>query len=204
MTFLALLLLAYLLGSIPTGPILVKWLKDIDIRKYGSGNTGAANVLRIAGPGPAAVVLTVDLIKGVIPAAIARSTLTAPLGHVVIGLVAVMGHVWSVFLGFKGGKGVLTALGSLFALAPLAGLVSTAVGGIVMARTRYSSLGSLTGTMMGAVCLLLLIAAQRKPVAYMAQVMIAPALILLTHRENVALLLAGRERKLTQGAERHR
>ncbi|MEE9199220.1 MAG: glycerol-3-phosphate 1-O-acyltransferase PlsY, partial [Dehalococcoidia bacterium] len=202
MMFLALLATAYLLGSIPTGPALVKLVKRVDLRDYGSGNTGAANVLRVAGPKLAAAVVAADLLKGFIPVAAARLLLSSTLAPPLVGLAATSGHVWSLFLGFKGGKGVLTALGGLVALAPVSGLISATIGGTVMAVSRYSSLGSLTGTLAGAVSLLTLIASRRKPAGYLVQVLLPPLLIIATHRENIQRLLSGTERKLTQGTEK--
>ncbi|MFQ5873303.1 MAG: glycerol-3-phosphate 1-O-acyltransferase PlsY [Dehalococcoidia bacterium] len=201
MTFLVLVLAAYLLGSIPTGQVLVKRAKKVDIRDYGSGNIGAANVFRVAGPRAAALVLLADLAKGFVPVVIAKSILTSHLGAVFVGLAAASGHIWSIYLGFRGGKGVLTTLGGLLALAPAAGLISAVVGAIVMAVFRYSSLGSLTGTMAGAATLLFLIVVRRKPPAYLAQVLVPPALIIATHRENIQNLLRGTERRLAVGTE---
>ena len=202
MIFLLLLVIAYVLGSVPTGQVVVKRVKKVDIRDYGSGNIGAANVLRVAGPKPAALVVIADFLKGFIPVAVARCLLGSPIAVTIVGLGAISGHLWSPILGFKGGKGVLTALGGLVALAPLAGLISAATGGIVMAVSRYSSLGSLTGTLAGAIYLLYLIITGRKPPSYLIQALIPPLLILVTHRENIQRLLAGTERKLAQGVEK--
>lgn len=199
MTFLVLVLVAYLLGSLPTGPVVAKRVKKVDIRKHGSGNTGAANVLRVAGPKAAAVVFTLDVLKGLIPVVLARSLLSSSLGHVLVGMAAIAGHTWSLFLGFKGGKGVLTSLGSLLALAPLAGVTSAATGAIITAKSRYSSLGSLTGTFVGAVTLCFLILTGRKSAAYLIHVLIPTALIVWTHRENIQRLLSGTENRLEQG-----
>ncbi len=198
MILLGLVLLGYLLGSLPTGPVLVRWLKNTDLRQHGSGNTGAANVYRAAGPRIAGCVLALDLVKGAVPVYLAKATLERPSGHVLVGLAAVTGHLWSIFLGFKGGKGVLTALGGLYVLAPPSALLATIVGGAVIAIWRYSSLGSLTGTLVGASSLLGMIAAGKRPVGYLGQVVIVPALIIFTHRENIRNLIDGTERKLVR------
>ena len=202
MIFIVLLILAYLLGSIPTGQIVVKKVRGVDIRDYSSGNVGAANVFRVVGPKPAALVLLIDLIKGFVPIAIARSLLSSPVGVVAVGVAAICGHIWSIFLGFKGGKGVLTALGTLFALAPTAGVVSFSVGAMVMGLTRFSSLGSLTGTVVGAAYLLKLVVVGKKPLGYLAQVLVPPLIIIYTHRENIQRLLSGTENRLRQGTQR--
>ncbi len=202
MIFLVFLMIAYLLGSIPTGQLVVKRARGVDIRDYSSGNIGAANVFRVVGPKPAALVLVIDLLKGFIPVGIARFLLSCPARVVAIGVAATCGHIWSVFLGFKGGKGVLTALGSLFALAPTAGAASFSAGVLVMGLSRLSSLGSLTGTMVGSAYLLKLVMVGKKPMGYIAQALVPPLIILYTHRENIKRLLSGTENRLRQGAER--
>ena len=204
MIFLVLMLVAYLLGSIPTGKVVVKRAKGVDIQDYGSGNIGAANVLRVAGPKASGLVLIVDIFKGMLPVLLAKWLLVSPIGQVVVGAAAIVGHIWPVFHGFKGGKGVLTAVGSLLALAPLAALAAMVTGGSVMSKSRYSSLGSLTGTIVGAICLVLLIMAGKKPSGYLLHAVISTLVVVFTHRENIQRLLAGKENRLASGSAKKR
>lgn len=141
---LSVLLVAYLFGSIPAG-VLVARTYGVDIRKVGSGNIGATNVLRALGPGPALVVATFDVFKGGIAVLIARAVGVegALLGGV--ALAAVLGHNYSLFLGFKGGKGVATSFGTLLFLDPILALWTFPIGISVMLLTRYVSAGSMTG-----------------------------------------------------------
>src|SRR5438445_2958523 len=113
---LAVIVLSYLIGAIPTGLLVVRLLAGEDIRRHGSGNIGTVNVLRVAGPGTAAVVLAVDILKGIVPVLLALRLGFAPWTVVLCGLAAIMGHNWSVFLGFQGGKGIATSFGVLVAL----------------------------------------------------------------------------------------
>ena len=161
-------------------------------------------MLRVTGPKASGLVLIVDIFKGMLPVLLAKWLLVSPIGQVLIGTVAIVGHIWPVFHGFKGGKGVLTALGSLFALAPLAALVAIITGGGIMSKSRYSSLGSLTGTIVGAVCLVLLILAGKKPPAYLLHAVISTLVVVATHRENIQRLLAGKENRLASGSAKKR
>jgi acyl phosphate:glycerol-3-phosphate acyltransferase len=152
------ILLAYLLGSIPSAWLAGTWVKGIDIRRHGSGNMGATNVFRVLGPGPGVAVLLADVAKGA--AAVLLLPQLAPQGPLVwwqdsgalaasawwpclLGLAAVLGHSYTIFLGFKGGKGVATSLGVFLALAPFATLVALAVFGVIFWATRMVSAGSL-------------------------------------------------------------
>ena len=204
MIFLVLMLVAYLLGSIPTGKVVVKRAKGVDIQDYGSGNIGAANVLRVAGPKASGLVLIVDIFKGMLPVLLAKWLLVSPIGQVMVGTAAIVGHIWPVFHGFKGGKGVLTAVGSLLALAPLAALAAMITGGGIMSKSRYSSLGSLAGTIVGAICLVLLIMAGKKPSGYLLHALISTLVVVATHRENIQRLLAGKENRLASGSAKKR
>lgn len=204
MIFLVLMLVAYLLGSIPTGKVVVKRTKGVDIQDYGSGNIGAANVLRVAGPKASGLVLIVDIFKGMLPVLLAKWLLVSPIGQVLVGTAAIVGHIWPVFHGFKGGKGVLTAVGSLFVLAPLAALAAMVTGGGIMSKSRYSSLGSLTGTIVGAICLVLLIMAGKKPSGYLLHAFISTLVVVFTHRENIQRLLDGKENRLASGSAKKR
>lgn len=189
-------LLAYLFGSIPAG-VLVARTYGVDIRKVGSGNIGATNVLRALGPGPALVVALFDVFKGGIAVLVARAVgLEGPsLGGV--ALMAVLGHNYSVFLGFKGGKGVATSFGTLLFLDPVLALCTFPIGVATMLLTRYVSAGS----MVGGVAAFVLSLALRRPLWEVGTVFLMALLIFWTHRENLKRLQAGTERRLGEKAE---
>ena len=181
---------SFLLGSIPFGYVIGTLVFRTDIRKSGSGNIGAMNALRTLGKGGAIAVLLLDALKGFIPAFIAlhvwpRSDEVAALA----AAASVLGHCYSPWLGWKGGKGVATSFAAIFALAWPAGLV--AIGGWLLgaALTRYSSVGSMLGSVVAAVALWFF---TRDP-WFTAYGIWAAAFILYTHRENIGRLLAGRE-----------
>ncbi|MFM9419785.1 glycerol-3-phosphate 1-O-acyltransferase PlsY [Thermus scotoductus] len=185
------LLVAYLFGSIPAG-VLVARTYGVDIRKVGSGNIGATNVLRALGPGPALVVAFFDVFKGGIAVLIARAVgIEGPLlGGV--ALAAVLGHNYSLFLGFKGGKGVATSFGTLLFLDPILALWTFPIGVSVMLLTRYVSAGSMTGGVAATVLALAL----ARPLWEVVTVALMTLLIFWTHRENLKRLQAGTERRL--------
>ena len=185
------LLVAYLFGSIPAG-VLVARTYGVDIRKVGSGNIGATNVLRALGPGPALVVAFFDVFKGGIAVLIARAVgIEGPLlGGV--ALAAVLGHNYSLFLGFNGGKGVATSFGTLLFLDPILALWTFPIGVSVMLLTRYVSAGSMTGGVAATVLALAL----ARPLWEVVTVALMTLLIFWTHRENLKRLQAGTERRL--------
>ena len=137
-----LIVVAYLLGSIPFGYLIVKERAGVDVRSVGSGNVGATNVLRVSGKGPAVAVLLMDMAKGCFPVLVGRFLGVSPAILALVAVAAVLGHVFSIFLGFQGGKGVATALGAFLALAPIATATSIAVFILVVVWKRYVSLGS--------------------------------------------------------------
>lgn len=191
-----LILLGYLMGGIPTGKLVVKKAKGLDIQSRGSGNIGAANVYRVAGPSASTLVLLIDTFKGLLPVLIARKTSNSSLVHAVVGIAVVAGHIWPALRGFKGGKGVVTNLGALLALAPVPGIIAALTGGSVMAKFRISSLGSLSGTAVGALFLLFAVLIGKKPTAYLLQALVPTAIIFYAHRENFQRLMEGTENKL--------
>ncbi|HEV2281631.1 MAG TPA: glycerol-3-phosphate 1-O-acyltransferase PlsY [bacterium] len=189
----AVIALAYFIGALPTGLILVRALRGEDIRKYGSGNIGAVNVLRVAGPAVAAAVLLVDVLKGLVPVLLALRAGLAPWAVVAAGLAAIAGHNWSVFLGFRGGKGIATSAGVLAGLSLQATLVAAAVWIVVVAITRFSSLGSLVA----AVSVPLTLWRLRTPPEYVAFGIIASLFAIYRHRANIQRLVAGTELRIT-------
>ncbi len=187
------LLLAYLAGSIPFGVVLSRWLTGEDVRHHGSGNIGATNVARLGGLKLGAGVLLLDAAKGALPVlGVQRLFPDAPWIHAGAGLCAFLGHVFPVWLRFKGGKGVATFTGVVSVLAPLCALVGAAVYGVVFAVSRVSSLSSLLAAAVGAGSAWLF------PVAgeVRALLLLLLALMLWTHRENLGRLRRGTESKL--------
>jgi glycerol-3-phosphate acyltransferase PlsY len=193
---LLVLFLAYLFGSIPAGVVVARTY-GVDIRKVGSGNIGATNVLRALGWGPALVVAFFDVFKGGIAVLIARALGLADWLLGGVALIAVLGHNYSVFLGFKGGKGVATSLGTLLFLDPVLALWTFPIGVSVMLITRYVSAGSLAG---GVAAFVLSLALSRPPWE-VATVFLMAALIFWTHRENLKRLQEGTERRLGERVE---
>ena len=193
---LLVLLLAYLFGSIPAGVVVAR-AYGVDIRKVGSGNIGATNVLRALGWGPALVVAFFDVFKGGIAVLIARALGLADWLLGGVALMAVLGHNHSVFLGFKGGKGVATSFGTLLFLDPVLALWTFPIGVSVMLITRYVSARSLAG---GVAAFVLSLGLSRPPWE-VATVFLMAALIFWTHRENLKRLQEGTERRLGERVE---
>ena len=190
---LAVIIVGYLIGAIPTGLIVVRLLTGEDIRRHGSGNIGTVNVLRVAGTGTAVVVLAVDILKGLVPVMLAVRMGLPAWTVVAGGLAAIAGHNWSVFLKFQGGKGIATSFGVLLALSWPAAAVAGAVWVVAVAITRYSSLGSL----LAAVSVPLSLRWLRQPDAYVYFGIIAALFAVYRHRANIQRLVTGTELHIT-------
>ena len=194
--WLPILAIAYLLGSIPFGYILVRLFRKEDIRATGSGNIGATNVVRSGAKGLGILTLLLDLLKGFAAVKIAAHFAPGAPGFpsdlaVAAGIAAVLGHIFPIWLSFKGGKGVATGLGVDLALAPLAALCSLGVFIVVFAITRYVSLASiLAAFMLPVFCLLLM--PDRSPV-FVGGVIFLALLVIAKHHANIARLLQGKE-----------
>ena len=188
---LVLLVFAYLLGSIPTGVILAKAFSNVDPRTQGSKNIGATNIYRTAGKKLGIITLLGDILKGVIPVVIARGALESHLWIGAVALAAFLGHLYPIFMKFKGGKGIATGLGAFLALAPLSAILSLLVFLAVVYKWRYISLGSLTATAAFPIFLALL----NPHHLYIPFAVIIGVLIFYRHRENIERLLGGRESK---------
>jgi len=191
------LLLAYLFGSVPAGVVIAR-LYGVNIREVGSGNIGATNVLRALGWGPALVVFAFDMFKGGLAVLIARALGVDGWLLGGVALAAVLGHNFSVFLGFKGGKGVATSFGTVLFLDPEVALFGLVVALVVIALTRYVSAGSLTGTSAG----LVYAAFVGRPPWELTALALLVALVFWTHRENVVRLQQGKERRLGEKADK--
>lgn len=210
---LLLLLLGYLLGSIPAGYLAGRWLGGLDIRQQGSGSTGATNVLRVLGKGPALVVFLVDVLKGTAAVLLAKAALE-PLGVpldgadtaswgtdswvVGAGLAALAGHIWPVWLGWRGGKAVATALGMLLGLTWPVGLACFGIFLTVLTISRIVSLSSVAAAV--ALPLLMLGWFRSEGLGlrwpYLALALLTSALVIWRHRSNLSRLLAGTEPRL--------
>lgn len=196
MTVILLILFGYVLGSVPTG-YLVGRAFGVDVRRVGSGNIGTANVLRAAGKWAAILTLAGDMAKGLIPVVLARGVTDNTWVHAAVGLAAVVGHCWPVFLKFKGGKAVATGAGTSIGLAPLVGLGLFAFWWAVVLVSRYTSLGAVAVMVVSPFVFLL----TGQPLPYVLYTVVGGALVLWRHRENARALLAGTERKVGQKAE---
>ncbi len=196
----AVLPLAYLLGSISWGYMLLQWKMGVDVREFGSGRTGMSNVLRTGGAKSAVVVLTLDIGKGVMAVVLAREVIGTNGAEVAAGLIVLAGHNWPVFLQFKGGRGILTALGGLALMVPVAAIIATATFLTVIALSRYISLGSVIGVTIGALAILALALAGVNSGTYMVYGFIASAMLVWQHRDNLQRIRDGNERRLGQPA----
>ena len=203
MLHVLLVLLAYLLGSIPFGYLIVRVRGGGDVRESGSGGTGATNVTRRAGRSAGVLTLLLDASKGALAVVIARWLVGAEAGVnwwvLAAALAAVVGHIFPVWLGFKGGKGVATGLGVFLALAPLAVLCALPVFVVVVWVTRYVSLGSITAAAILPLCVWLLGARgglSENSAPLMTAALVGAALIIFKHRANIGRLLRGEESKL--------
>lgn len=190
-------LLGYLLGSLPTGLLVVRVLTGTDIRTIGSGNIGTVNVYRVAGGWASVLVLVVDMLKGAAVVVLAKMWDQPAAIQVAGGLAAIVGHNWSIFLRFAGGKGIATSFGVLFAISPFVGGVAGIIWGVVVGITRYASLGSLFGMLSVPVTMWW----RRESVAHLVFGIIILLLAVYRHRANLSRLIAGTELKVT---ERHR
>lgn len=198
------LVVSYLLGSIPTGYWLGKLLKGIDIREHGSKSTGATNVLRTVGKGPAIAVLLIDILKGAaaviftrwiytlpavaLPSSIAPAT-WVPWMITLAALAAMFGHSRSLWINFTGGKSVATGLGVMLAMSWQVGLATFAVFGLLLAIARIVSLGSI----MAAIAAPLLMIAFGQPLPFILMALAGGSYVVLRHRANIQRLLAGTE-----------
>jgi glycerol-3-phosphate acyltransferase PlsY len=190
---------AYLLGAVPWGYLIYRGRTGRDIRGEGSGNIGATNVARLAGTAAGVLTLALDVAKGYGSVWLASWVSGGDRAWMAAAAVAVLiGHMFPVFLRFRGGKGVAAALGAFSALSPSAVLVVLAVFVAVVAVTRYVSLGSIIGAALFPIAAWFL---QRPPLAQTAGAVVAGALIILKHRANIQRLLAGAENRLTLGKQ---
>jgi glycerol-3-phosphate acyltransferase PlsY len=197
--WLALLVGAYLVGAIPWSWLVVRWKTGQDVRQIGSGNVGATNAMRAAGRAAGVLALLLDIAKGVVPVLVARALDAPPLVVSCAAALAVLGHMYPVWLGFHGGgKGVATAAGALGALAPLPALLCAIVFLVVTALSRYVSLGSIAALVSFPLLVMALASRGDAPHdrAFLLSSALVPALSVWKHRGNIRRLRAGTERRL--------
>lgn len=205
-TLIAIAVGSYLFGSIPFGYILVRVFQGVDVRSIGSGNIGATNVARSGGKGLAIATLVLDAFKGWLPVFLVLTLPCIPASSpaqlhtfaAVAALVAVIGHMFPVWLGFKGGKGVATGLGVFLALAPKAVLIALALFLVIVVLTRYVSLGSILAAAAFPVALWWL-EGDSFPAVALAMCAAVALLIIVRHHQNIARLLAGTESRFGAG-----
>ncbi len=188
-------IIAYLLGSVPNGLLLCRAIWHIDIREHGSRNIGATNVYRTLGKGPGALVFALDFLKGFLAVYIAMLLVGTPLSMVLGGIAAILGHSASVFLRFKGGKGVATGLGVIAMLMPAVTGVVFLAWLVIVLVTRYVSLGSIVGAALVPVLAFLFDC----PTEYTVFGVLAAVLVIVRHHTNITRLLNGTESKIKAG-----
>jgi glycerol-3-phosphate acyltransferase PlsY len=193
------IVLGYVMGSLPFGLIVGYLWLGRDIRESGSGKTGTTNVLRTAGKVPAALVAVLDISKGAVPALVGRYALENDGAAVAGACAAVVGHVWPVFAGFRGGRGTASTYGGVLGLAPLISLGFPLVGAILIAATRYVSVMSVVGVPICAGLLLIAAALGWTEWVYVVFALFATALVEYKHIPNIQRLRAGTEPKIGSG-----
>jgi glycerol-3-phosphate acyltransferase PlsY len=213
--FAAVVLIGYLVGSIPFGVIIGRRTAKVDVREIGSGKTGATNVLRVAGKKAAALVLVLDLLKGLMAVVFAGLIFNGDYlvvagpgllwltrsAQVTAALAAIAGHKWPIFLGFHGGRGVATFFGGLLALCPVAALFGGEVLFLGASLTRYVSLGSIAGAVGTYAILVPLTILNGFPFEYLVYTLIGAIFIIAVHRDNIVRLVSGTERKIGEKVE---
>jgi len=183
----------YLLGSVPFGYIVGKLFKKVDIREYGSGNIGATNALRILGPSLASLVVLGDIGKGILSIYLVQYlNIDSLLILIIAGLAVIFGHDWSIFLGFKGGKGIATTFGVVFALNPTISFLALLVWGIVVITTRYVSLASIFAVISIFIFTILF----KQPYEYIIFSAIILVLGIFKHKDNIERLKLKKESKI--------
>ena len=199
--WLVAIVVAYLVGAIPSGLVVSRIWRGVDIRNYGSGSSGATNVYRTLGRVPAGLTLMLDFLKGVAPVLVARLVsglldVAAPdFLQATVGIAAVAGHTWPVYVGFKGGKGIATGWGALLAMSPIA--AATGIIGLpIIAATRYVSLGALIGAGVTILVTLALALGWDWPLEHVMYTVVGCGLIFLRHSSNINRLMEGTERRM--------
>ncbi len=210
--FVAAVIIGYLLGSIPFGLLIGRRTAKVDVRQWGSGRMGATNVLRAAGKKAAAIAGALDLSKGVLAVIFAglivgRDYLVIDgiglgvlVAQVMAALAAIVGHIWPIFVGFRGGRGVATFFGGLLALCPVAAIFGGEILIIGAGLTRFASLGSIAGVVGTYAILVPLAIWNGFPIEYLVYTLAGTIIILVLHRDNIVRLVSGKEHKIGEKA----
>ncbi len=211
--FVAVVIMGYLLGSIPFGVLIGRRIAKVDIRQHGSGKMGATNVLRMAGKKAAVMVAALDVSKGVLAVVFAGLIISgdylvvgsiglgALIAQVMAALAAIAGHNWSIFLKFRGGRGVAPFFGGLIVLFPIAALFGGEMLILGVGLTRFASIGSIAGVVGTYTILVPLTLMSGLPVEYLLYALVGTVIILVMHRDNIVRLLKGQERRLGDKVE---
>jgi glycerol-3-phosphate acyltransferase PlsY len=191
----------YLLGSIPSGMIVARVYRNVDLTAYGSGRTGATNVLRTLGRGAAAVAFAGDFLKGVLAVAAVKFVIAPDNAWIemIAAVAALAGHTYSIFIRFRGGRGVVTGFGATLVAAPVPSLIAFTIGILLVVITRYVSVGSLVGAALGAL-LMCVVGYLTSDPAWALWGVLVGGFIVVAHKDNIERLLAGKERKLGERA----
>ena len=195
MNFFLASIVAYLIGSIPNGLIIGKLFWQIDLREHGSKNIGATNAYRTLGAKPAALIFIMDLLKGIIGVWLGSYMIGTPFAMILGGIAAIIGHNWSAFLKFTGGKGVATGLGVIAMIMPQATIVVFVTWLIIVYVTKYVSLASIVAAMMVPICSYFF----NEPLEYLCFSILAAVFVIYRHKSNVHRLINGNESKIKAG-----
>lgn len=194
--------LGYLLGAVPFGLLIGRWTRGVDLRAYGSHKTGATNALRTLGARAAASVFVLDVAKGVAAVLLARLLFggddQTEWAAALAGMAAIVGHNWSVFIGFTGGRGVATSAGALAAMSPWTLVIVLPIVVAVIWRSRYVSLGSITGALGAPIVTAVLAGLGVASVPAVAYALASGLLVTASHADNIGRLRAGTERRIGQ------
>jgi glycerol-3-phosphate acyltransferase PlsY len=209
--FVLVALIGYFVGAIPVALIIGKRMAGIDISKRGSGNIGGTNVLRVIGFKAGAITMALDLAKAIVPVILARFiigdgvlsiagfTLDWRWGQVITALMVMVGHNWSIYIKFRGGKGAAVYYGSWFAIWPVVGLFGGIILIITVLLSKYMSLGSILGSLSILCLFIVMTLTDASPPVYLIYSVLAAALIVYQHRSNISRLQAGTESRMDQG-----
>ncbi len=202
MTIALLLILAYLIGSIPTAVWVSNWVFGIDIREHGSGNAGATNAFRVLGKKAGCGVMLVDMLKGFLAVKLALLSVLVPLSEpfvnlqIFLGLAAVVGHIFPIWADFRGGKGIATLFGMILSIHPIVALSLVVVFLLMLVLTRYVSLSSIVASIAFPLLLISIFNAHAQELSYRVFAIATAFLVVLTHHKNISRLINGNENKV--------
>lgn len=194
--YILVVVLAYLIGSIPNGLFVGRLMGGVDLRQFGSKNIGATNAFRVLGLWPALIVFITDAAKGIIGVYLGEYLIGTPVALLAGGIAAITGHNWSIFLGFKGGRGVATGLGVISVLSPKVTLIVFAVWSVIVFFTRYVSLGSIIAAALVPITMWLF----GEITEFIVFGVIAAVFVILRHKPNIQRLAKGQELKIKAGS----